>query len=356
MKIRPIFTLDYEIDGDGSGSPDELVIGPTEELLDILEEVGAKLTIFAEVAEIIRFQSYAETTGSDPFGFERITDQLRRAISAGHDVQLHLHPSFWAADFTDGKWRQDWDRYDLARLPLPDASEMIRISKNFLEELLRPVDPNYTCYAFRAGNWAMMPSGNIAQALIENGINVDSSVFKYGHRSGLVNFDYGDATSEILQWRADPSNICHAKPDSPLWEFPIYSENRSLLAFVNLARLHMMLSRIRKRQRYADRSSLAATASSRQEIVRKLFSRYAWKADFNVCSSNQLIRAMETAHARHCRRDEDVPFVMIGHSKLQTRYSTGEFKKLAKYLRQNVDRFRPAVFRDLLPLEKALQN
>ena len=50
--MHVIFTLDYEIHGNGEGSPYELMIEPTERLLQLLDEYGAKLTIMADIAKM----------------------------------------------------------------------------------------------------------------------------------------------------------------------------------------------------------------------------------------------------------------------------------------------------------------
>ena len=42
-------------------------------------------------------------------------------------------------------------------------------------------------------NWSVSPSGNVVRALAANGIPIDTSVFKYGRRDGLVAFDYSRA-------------------------------------------------------------------------------------------------------------------------------------------------------------------
>src|SRR5207247_1126109 len=87
----------------------------------------------------------------------------------------------------------------------------------------------------------------IASCLIENGIEVESSVFKGGRRDGAARFDYRDAQSEILPWRADRDNICHEDRSSPLWEFPIYCEMRPVWSFINVNRVYWMaLSRVRR--------------------------------------------------------------------------------------------------------------
>ena len=53
--LNVIFTIDYEIHGNGEGSPHELMVEPTRRLLDLFEKYGAKLTIMADVAEILKF-------------------------------------------------------------------------------------------------------------------------------------------------------------------------------------------------------------------------------------------------------------------------------------------------------------
>ena len=60
-----IFTLDYEIHGNGDGSPYELMVEPTYRLMDLLEKYNGKLTILADVAEILCFKRYYEETGED---------------------------------------------------------------------------------------------------------------------------------------------------------------------------------------------------------------------------------------------------------------------------------------------------
>ena len=79
--LNVIFTLDYEIHGNGEGSPHELMVEPTRRLLDFFEKYGAKLTIMADVAEILKFKEYREKSGRDDFHYEAIADQLREAVT-----------------------------------------------------------------------------------------------------------------------------------------------------------------------------------------------------------------------------------------------------------------------------------
>src|SRR5262245_27039901 len=109
--LRIIFTLDYEIHGNGEGYPHDLMIEPTDRLLRLCEKYGSKLTIMADVPEILKFKEYREKNGRDDYSYEAILDQLRSAIKNGHDVQLHIHSSYFNARHGNGHWMQDWSEY-----------------------------------------------------------------------------------------------------------------------------------------------------------------------------------------------------------------------------------------------------
>ena len=233
-----IFTLDYEIHGNGDGSPYELMVEPTERMLEQFNRYGAKLTIMADVAEIMKFKDYAQQTGSDLFHYQEIEKQLQTAIKDGHDVQLHIHPSYFNSRYENNKWFQDWSEYSLADLPFDRMDNIVRTCKNFLEDLLKPVNPAYKCNVFRSGNWSMVPSPNIIKSLIRNGIDIDTSVFKYGKRTGMVNFDYQDAFSDLIPWPVDEKEIIYRDPGGQLMEFPIYCENRRIWSFLTPNRFY----------------------------------------------------------------------------------------------------------------------
>jgi len=65
--LKIIFTSDHEIHGNGAGSPYGLMVEPTYRMLEQFEPFGAKLTIMADVAEILKFREYYQTTGQDIF-------------------------------------------------------------------------------------------------------------------------------------------------------------------------------------------------------------------------------------------------------------------------------------------------
>ncbi|HTL16552.1 MAG TPA: hypothetical protein VL793_04905 [Patescibacteria group bacterium] len=348
--LGPVFTLDYEIHGNGDGCPFDLMVEPTKRMLDLFDRYGAKLTIMADIAEILKFREYRNQLGRDDYHFEAIAEQLRDSVRRGHDVQLHIHSSFFNAKHENGRWIQNWAEYNFAGLSLNRLREVIALGKNFLESLLQPVLPEYRCYVFRAANWSVSPSKNVVRALIDNGIKIDTSVFKYGQRSGLVNFDYSGAFSALLPWKVDENDICSANDSGRLLEFPIYCENRWLGAFLTPQRIQRAC--MTRRHRVANSMGDApapiarpATHGGRKKLSR-LLGRSAWKADFNQCSGRQLIGALKRAEGQINSTPARVPFVLIGHSKSFTPLNSWSLRPFLAFVREHPERFWFAKFND----------
>lgn len=341
--LKVIFTLDYEIHGDGTGNPYRLMVEPTQRMMDEFERYGAKLTIMADVAEMLKFKQYARDTGHDDYYDEAISGQLREAIRRGHDVQLHLHPSYFNAHHEKGRWIQDWAEYNLAALPKERVAELIRIGRRYLEELLIPENASYRCTVFRAANWAVSPSENIIRALLENGFEMDTSVFKYGARKGLVSFDYSTAPSELVPWTVDEQDICRQSNTGRLIEAPIYCEQRWIGAFLTLNRLYRAwVGRFHHIQEVNRGGGDRA-----QQKLRGLLRRHAWKADFNQCSGRQLIGALKRAASKYGTGSQALPFVLIGHSKLFTRSNQRSLRPFLSFVADHPDRFEAGTFSDL---------
>jgi hypothetical protein len=349
--LQLIFTLDYEIHGNGEGSPYELMVEPTRRMLDQFDRHGARLTILADVAEILKFKEYAETIGRDDFHYHAIASQLQDAIRRGHDVQLHLHSSWFNARYQDQRWIHDWSEYDFARLPIERMEAYVRTGKDYLESLLRPVDSRYRCTAFRAANWSMHPSRNAIDVLQKNGFVIESSVFKGGSRSGLVNFDYSNAPHALLPWRASPDDVCREDPQSDIWELPIYAEQRWAGAFLSanrfyrawLQRLHPLPRGVvaEARTRVPD----AAVAAPKRRARSAWWTKHAWKADFNQCTGRQLIGAVNRAgRLVDGKSSRLAPFVLIGHSKLFTPANERSLERFLRYAASRKQEMRFATF------------
>ena len=345
--IDIIFTSDYEIHGNGEGSPLKLMIEPTKRLMNLLGEYDAKLTIMADVAEIMKFGEYKEIYNKDIFYFDEIISQLKLAKASGHDVQLHIHPAYFNAKFSNQRWELDWSEYNIARLPYERLLEIIKACKNFLENHLKQIDPGYECNVFRAANWSMKPTANIIRALIENNFKIDTSVFKFGKRSGLVNFDYTSAYSDTIPYSINENDICSFDPSGKIFEFPIYSEEKRSWQFFTINRLFRLLQTVRhpievKKYAMTEVDELKRELVSQNKFNRMytlLTRKYARKMDFNQCSGKQLIDSLIGVEKKYGNYFGKIPVVLIGHSKLFTKNNVPALKTFLEFINKNRSRF-----------------
>jgi hypothetical protein len=306
--IGLLFTLDYEIYGTGTGDPEALMVRPTERLLSLLDRFGARLTIMAEVAEILAFkreQTFRPVAAA-------IEDQLRAAVARGHDVQLHLHTAWFNARLDGRRWRLDSSEYALAGLPPARISSYLRQGKEYLEGLLRPVRPDYRCVAFRAGNWLIQPAAEVIAALESNGFRHDTTVFKHGWGSaGPYVLDFRSAHDEMLSWVVDPEDVNRPADRRGLREVPIFCRRVLLPAMLTPRRLSMQ-RRLRRRIDAAGAHEPLGLGNGRP--VNRLRLYYPRKFDFCRMTFGEMRSYLRHALARSQGAEALVPVVAIGHS------------------------------------------
>ncbi len=351
--FKIIFTSDYEIHGNGDGSPSDLMVEPTYRMMELFDKYGAKLTIMADVAEILKFKEHFETTGNDTYNYKPIEKQLIHALNTGHDVQLHVHPSYFNAVHKDGNWYPDYSEYDVAGLNYNRISEIIQTCKQYLEDLLKPVKQDYQCIAFRAANWSMQPSKNIIRALIANRILIDTSVFKYGKRDGLIHFDYTGAFSDLIPWPVSMNDICEFDSNGKLYEIPIYCENRPIWSFLSTNRFFRVITEKKSKMNVnikKNRSNKNENFKNPGKLLKRagiLFKKNAWKMDFNQCSGKQLIKGLLNAEKKYKDIPVNIPLVVIGHSKIFTKGNMISLEPFLKFIQEKNDRFEYGTFPDI---------
>lgn len=344
MKYNLLFTLDYEIHGNGDGDPWKLMVEPTGRLMALLERYNRKLTIMADVAEILAFKRYFAETGKDDFHVAEIESQLQDAIRRGHDVQLHVHSSWFNTKWDGKSWDQCIDEYNMAALPMERIDEMVGQCVGYLHDLLRPVKPDYKVWLFRAANWSMMPTENIYQVLLKHGITADTSVYKGGIQGGNVSYDYSEAYDCLLSYPADARNINHIAPSSQkgiITEYPIYTEMRPFWSFVSPIRIFRMVRAKFHRHKHSAASQTSKgsdinKSDNRHLSIKSFFRKSPWKMDFNQATGKQLIAAAKRIKGTRVEDRDVVDVILIGHSKSFLQYNELTLEEFLKWAKNNM--------------------
>ncbi|MDI6401474.1 hypothetical protein QLX67_05660 [Balneolaceae bacterium ANBcel3] len=219
---------DWEIYGDGTGDPEDLMFEPARRILDICDQYGAKYTFYAEIGQQLhmlnapgrKWQQYANT-------WEEV---LKDAIKRGHDVQLHFHPQWIGAELKNGEWKLDYTKWHSGHVETELLDEWIGKGKQYLENLLQPLNESYRVVIYRAGGWLCQPSNGLYNALRNNGIVCDVSVMKgrYAKYADGSYLDFRDAVSRYEPWEVDPDNFAYEKKGSGVWELPVFTETSAL--------------------------------------------------------------------------------------------------------------------------------
>ncbi len=296
--IECIFTLDYELYGNGAGSLKELVYEPAERLREIFFKWNARFVNFVEVAEFNQIDAW----GTDP-AIDLVKRQIREFHQEGFEIGLHLHPQWSNGRYEKGKWILDYDEYNLCTLVRPRISEIVDQSLAYLRDAVG--ESSFTPLSFRAGNWLFQPTEIAASVLADKGIQIDSSVFKGGlqHDNGL---DYRPALQNGYYWTFG-QDVNEPDPMGKWIEVPIHTEMVPIWKMPTSKRLG-----------FAGGPTMG-TRGTKQKLNRALdllrFS-YPRKLDFCRMTLSELTSTLEGIVGED-RGSPDAykPIVAIGHTK-----------------------------------------
>ena len=141
MKIALVMTNDWELFGDGSGDYFSLQHQPLLNLLEMLKEYNAKITIMAEVCQQFAFNQLAndhEFAKNISKSWESI---LKKVISYKSDVQLHIHPQWLGFKYHNDSFHLNMNNWSLADHSLDTINTLITTGKEYLEFTLQKEFP-----------------------------------------------------------------------------------------------------------------------------------------------------------------------------------------------------------------------
>lgn len=313
--IECIFTIDYEIAGNGEGSLKELIYDPAERLKTLFEKWNTRFVAFVEVAEL----EMIDSKGSDP-DINLVKNQLRDFYRKGFELGLHLHPQWYGGRYENGKWLLDYREYNLCTLPRTRIDQLVERSISYFRQILGVED--FTPFSFRAGNWLFKPTQPAAGVLAERGIKLDSSVFKGGLRH-QHQLDYRRALKNGNWWTfSDQVDV--PDPDGLLLELPIHTQMVPFWKMIKPKRVNVQ------------HIGIGAGQSNRGKLLRLMDFLRFWhplKLDFCCMTIDELMDMIDTA----IRMDQQHPtsfwpVVAIGHTKELVDFETLE--SFLSYLKQ----------------------
>ena len=228
MKVYICITGDYEPSIKFNWKED--VIKPTEIILKICEDYNANYSIFFDVCTTGVFKEVV-----DKNQILKVFQQVKTLILRGHDVQLHLHQHWLpelGSELRKEVVNEDLAHFRLQSLPIGNFEDRKTIRGLFkwgvrtLEDMIKPVKPDYAVTSFRAGGYCIQPSQDIVKVMREVGILADSSVWFGGYKDdGVYYYDFRKAPSKYQPYYTTDDVLIPSTKNTNLGviEFPIAS-------------------------------------------------------------------------------------------------------------------------------------
>ncbi|MBZ9620991.1 polysaccharide deacetylase family protein [Psychroflexus lacisalsi] len=312
-------TLDYELFfGARSGSVENCIIKPTRALLKIADSNNIKIVCFVDVGYLVKLEEQKEKYSQLQEDYTKITRQIKHLADNGHGIGLHIHPH-WEDSYYDGNdWAFNTSRYKLADF---SSDEINRIVSKYTQTLNRI--SGKTAKAYRAGGWSAQPFNEIGNALLENNITIDSTVFPGGYYySSNQYYDFREIESFKGSYKFS-NNLTKEDPKGSFKEIPISSHNVSPLFFWKFA-FHKLLKQ-KKHQAFGDGLAISKT---KKNILKLLFSPSKSVVSIDGYKASYL----KESYGLH-KKNKAENFVIIGHPKAFTKFSLTQFEKLLKFLK-----------------------
>lgn len=154
-----VFALDYELFfGKNTGTIENCLITPTDELIKTTDKYGIKYTFFVDSGYLINLKNNSSKKLQNEY--KLIANHLTSLAKSGHDIQLHIHPHWEESVFSNGCWSIDYSKFKLQSFDDEKIRNIVKDYKNCLEEITeKPIT------SYRAGGWCIQPFIKIKNAI-----------------------------------------------------------------------------------------------------------------------------------------------------------------------------------------------
>lgn len=308
-------TFDYELFfGTPTGSAEQCMLSPTNELIKIGRNTNVSFTFFVDIGYILQLEKYGVKHAELAETLKKIKNQIDELIQEGHDIQLHIHPHWETARYQKGSWQFNMEgNYKLADFENHEIEKIVFAYKAKLEEIT-----GNKINGFRAGGWCLQPFDKFSDIFKKVGITIDSTVFQGGHlETKHYYFDFRDAPNKG-RYRFE-NKLCQETQDGHFLELPIGGYQYKPGFFWRLYILGRLIPR--RHKMIGDGNFIPQGGKKYESLTKPIWDHvscdgyYASKLNF-----------ITNKFASNYRSD----LVIMGHPKSMTEYS---FEKLEQYIK-----------------------
>ena len=193
-----LFTFDYELFlGDRSGSVQDCLITPTDQLISLLHKYDFKSYFFVDTVYLLRLKEAALVNPLAKADLDRIFSQLVQIVKKGHEIYPHIHPHWLDAiyDATINEWCLTEKRYyKFSSISQELQTSLFEESVKIIHSILAQANQKQPVDSYRAGGWSIQPFNNFIPWFLKHGIKHEFSVLPGMYQfSDAQSFDFRKA-------------------------------------------------------------------------------------------------------------------------------------------------------------------
>jgi hypothetical protein len=304
-------TLDYEIFfGKNSGTQEQSIINPTNEILKVLDYYHVKASFFIDSGYLLKLSEYRKKFDVLEVDFQKLTAQIKSLSDQGHDIQLHIHPHWEDSYFDGAKWVMNLHRYRLHEFNDDEIDDIVFRYKKVLTDIVGD-----KVFSYRAGGWCIQPFDKIKNALKKHNIWLDSTVFKNGFDNSKTHwYDFKDMPNKSI-WKFENDPLIEHQ--GFFTEMPISGYKVSPLFFWKLAFYKKFGS-----ENYKSFGDGSVSASKLGKLIKRLLI----PTNSAVSIDDVKVDFLEKAFKLY-KKEKLENFVIIGHPKAMSKYSLIKFEE-----------------------------
>lgn len=199
-----LLTFDFELFlGSRSGTVDNCLIKPTQELMKVLVPNNLSAIFFVDTLYLHRLKNEAEQNKNAKKDYEKIITLLRELIDEECYIFHHIHPHWLDAQYIEES--NEWDvsnkeRFALVNLREEEIESVFEFSDAIMKEIYS--DKKLPLHmGYRAGGLYAQPFDRYRKQMEKYNIKMDFSVLKNAKSTGgngSYSFDYSNFPNENI--------------------------------------------------------------------------------------------------------------------------------------------------------------
>lgn len=322
--MNVLITFDYELFlGDITGSVDECLIKPTEELIKIAQRNNVIFNFFIDSCYLLRILNLKNKFPELESDYNKIINQLSTLIQLGHTIELHIHPQWYKSEYLgNGEWSFDYSFYKITDFNDIEISKIISENVFFIKENFG-INPN----AYRAGGWSYEPFKKISEVLLNNDIKIDSTVLpNASYSSYFQRYNFINCPRKTF-WRFENNPIVEDK-NGRFIEIPISKYHNNFLRKI----IMIFLMKIKKRSEtdiFGNGKTITSSQNTQNKRIEKL--KKLFTTDISYVSLDGISSIfISSIYKKYLKiYGENSFFVILGHPKSLSNFS---LKRLEKFI------------------------